>query len=348
MRILVVAPSLFMPWADYVARALIGLGQSPAIFYYSDIWVDRLTARRGRSWANSIPPLAKGLDRWRVRWLAGRDDRLLKTARSFRPDLLLILRGEALSATVLQALKDQAGCPLATWWQDDPFRFTVSEMLPLYDLFFVFDRSYMKRLSAEGAQRVEFLPCSCDPSVYYRRSLNRRETARYQSDISLIAWYYPHRAQLIRALSGLNLKIWGRGWQSPEARMALNGTGERLLPRERFVTDEEAAKIYSAAKIGLNIHSDQTREGGLNTRTFELLATGTFELTDAVPGMEELLEPGREIAVYHSAEEARALAERYLRQPQEREAIAARGRTRVLQEHTYEQRMKHLLECLTT
>ena len=213
-----------------------------------------------------------------------------------------------------------------------PFRHRAEKLIPLYDFFFIFDRSYLAPLKNAGAQNARFLPCACDESIYFPRRLTRREQARYSSDVAWVAWYYPDRGRIAQALDGVDLKIWGRNWPG------------RLAEGDRFVKDAVAAKIYSATKIGLNSHSNQSRQGGLNTRSFELLSTGTFELTDAVEGMEELLEPGREVAVYHSPEEARDRVRYYLKHPDERERMARAGRERVLSQHTFVHRMKTLLK----
>lgn len=343
MRVLLIGPSLFLPWAEYTARAFRRLGHSVRFFPYSDILVDRLSLRKGRRLAAVVPPVAEWLGRWRSRWLQQRDDRLLRLVLESRPELLCVLRGESLSVDLLRALRKNFSGPLVTWWVDDPFRYAISEALPLYDVVFVFDRSYRGRLGDLGASRVEFLPCACDETIYLPRTLNLSEQARYRSEIALVAWFYPRRARVIRELADFDLKIWGRGWKTSQARRSLNGAARRIVPRERFVPDEEASRIYSATSIGLNIHSDQTREAGLNSRTFELLATGAFELTDHVPGMEELLAPGLEVAVYRSPEEARELAGYYLRHPEERSRISQRGRARVLAEHTYVHRIRQIL-----
>lgn len=242
-------------------------------------------------------------------------------------------------------MKALARCPLLTWWLDDPFRKPVKDLLPLYDIFFIFDRSYMARLRAEGAPNVQFLPCASDENIYRPQVLSRMEKKRYACDVALVAWYYPKRAEMARALCDLDLSIWGRGWTSGEARRLLLPAQRLIVRSSRFIPDTVAARIYSAAKICLNIHSDQTHEAGLNLRTFEVLATGAFQLMDAVPGMEELLEPQQEIAAYHSPEEAKDLAEYYLRHPDERARIAQRGRARVLKEHTYVHRMRSLLRA---
>ena len=56
--------------------------------------------------------------------------------------------------------------------------------------------------------------------------------------------------------------------------------------------------------------------------------------------------PGEEIVAYHSAEELRSLINYYLDHPEEAGAIASRARKRTLLEHTYEVRMRQMLEVL--
>lgn len=346
MRIVLVGPSLLMPWTDYTARALKRLGQSVLTFYGSSLTLDRLTLRKGRQLAGYVPGGPGLLDRCRAAWHRARDRRLLRTVEKARPDLILVLWGNTLGPELLRSLKAQAGCPLVTWWLDDPFRHSLEDLLPSYDIFFVFDRSYMTRLVRAGASDVRFLPCACDETVYRPETLTRAERARYRSDIALVAWYYARRAEVVNALDDFDLKIWGRGWRSAQARQSLGRRWRGTIKGERFISDRETAKIYCAAKIGLNIHSEQSHEAGLNTRSFELLAAGAFELVDSIPGMDELLEPGREVAVYASPEEARELADHYLRHEAQRIDIARRGRERTLREHTYVNRMRTLLQAV--
>ena len=336
--------SLLTPWTAYTAHALQRSNHSVTVVYSTSLTLDRLTLHKGAGDASRIPLLNGGLTRCRQAWHRWRDGRLAQIARKTQPHLILILWGNSLSPELLQSLKTLTRCPLVTWWVDDPFRHNVEKLLPFYDLFYIFDRSYMAPLKQAGAREVRFLPCACDDTVYYPRHLSRAERKRYTSDVALVAWYYSDRASIVKALTDLDIKIWGRGWTSPEARQLLNGTKPIAVHGERFVRDETASKIYSATKIGLNIHSDQTREAGLNTRAFELLAAGAFQLVDEVHGMAELLAPGKEVAVYHSPQEARSLADYYLRHSEERIRMAQMGRIRTLNEHTYLHRMRSLLK----
>jgi spore maturation protein CgeB len=329
----------------YTASALRQLGHEVIPFYCSRLTVDRLTlpTRKGRELLNRLPgggALAEGLRR---RWLKRRDQRLLDLAQRSRPDFTLILRGETLSRQLLEALKGRGCGPLFTWWQDNPFRFPIEDRLPLFDRFFVFDRSYVSALRSAGAKAVDYLPCACDETVYRPVRLSRSQSRRLRSEVAWVAWHVPGRERLVRGLQEFDLKVWGRGWGHPSVQASLNGARRRVVAPERYIPDRIVAQIYSAARIGLNLHNEQTRVAGLNARAFEVLSCGTFELTDRIQGMEELLDPNQEVAAYGCVEEAREKTAYYLRHPEEAQRMAQLGRRRVLGEHTYLHRMRTLL-----
>lgn len=348
MRILLVAqyPRLFNPgnfqWPNDTARALRRLGHAVEIFGYREsLAASPSLARR----VQGLPAAAAGLRRYQQRQRDGRDQALVARAARRRPDLVLLLNGERFSREVLARAKRASGGMLATWWADDPCRFpSVMESLDVFDCVCVFDRSYLPRLRAGGAASAHFLPCACDDAVYRPMALTPGEQRRYGCDIAFVAWYYPERGAVVGALArSFDVGVWGGQWRSAEAQQAV----QRLSAvRGAAVSDRTAATIYNAAKIGLNIHAVHSVLGGLNTRAFELLASGCFQLTDGVGGIEQLLTPGEEVACYASPEEACRLAARYLADPAERLRIAARGRERVLDEHTYYHRMQTLLALL--
>lgn len=352
-RILLVGPELVLEWTESVARALTSVGCSVETVFYN-----RLSrAARGvggrrtpvisrmRRRLTGIPPvLREGYARWRAAW-AGRA--MLDAARRFKPDLILMLKGESLRASILERLKAATGATLAGWWVDHPFMNAetkrpwseVPACLPLYDACFVFDRSYEGGLSRAGARAVHFLPCAADPTLYRPFPLTVQERASYGASVSLIGVYTESRAAVLSGLCSVpGLGIWGPGWQGwlAERRAREAFRGEGLSPHE-------ACRVYNASMINLNTHHHQSRDGGVNTRAFEIPAAGGFELTDHVPGMEALLEPGREVAVYRTAEEAADLARYYAKAEDERRRIAEAGRRRVLAEHTYRHRMETLL-----
>jgi spore maturation protein CgeB len=146
-------------------------------------------------------------------------------------------------------------------------------------------------------------------------------------------------------LIGYDFKIWGSDWDG-DAVLArhLQAGGARIEP-------EEAVKIFNATRINLNLHSSVRSDmlvshGDLdNPRTFELAACGAFQLTDRRALMPELFEED-ELATFTSMDALRAALDHYLAHPEERAPMAAKTRARVLADHTYQHRMRALVDTI--
>lgn len=104
--------------------------------------------------------------------------------------------------------------------------------------------------------------------------------------------------------------------------------------------------FYPCSKINFNCTSKQMK-GAVNQRVFDVPAAGAFLLTDYREQVENLFEPGKEIICYHSPEEAEELIARYLNNPAERKKIAEAAYKRILREHSYEHRVRTLIEAMS-
>ena len=347
MRVLVIGsvPRVAAPnhlqWLRYVVAALKRLGHAVEVATYRESWADSPTIAAGAIGM----PWASALKRWARAAQRRRDRRAVSRARTFRPHLTIVLKGEVYTTDVFADVKRFTQGPLTSWWVDDPFAYPRSVRdFELFDRVFLFDRSYLPALAAVGIGQTAFLPCACDETIYRPQALSARARARWGSEVALVASFYPNRAQLVRALSDrVDIAVWGNGWTTPAARQELRDCSGIL--RGGGVDDRTAARIYASTKVGLNVHHPQSRLGGLNMRTFELLAAGVVPLTDWVPGLDELLEPDREVVCYRSVPEAQERAADLVKDADCRAAIATRGRARVLAEHTYVARMKTLCDA---
>jgi spore maturation protein CgeB len=107
----------------------------------------------------------------------------------------------------------------------------------------------------------------------------------------------------------------------------------------------ELPGFYPVCRVNLNITSQQMKTG-LNQRVFDVPAAGAFVLTDYRRQLEDLFEPGREMVFYGDPEEARDLVRYFLKHETERQALAEKGRQRVLAEHTYGHRLNSLIKAM--
>ena len=86
--------------------------------------------------------------------------------------------------------------------------------------------------------------------------------------------------------------------------------------------------------------------GSSTARPFELASSGAAIVSNPHAGIERWFEPGSELVVVDSAEEALAAYRELVGDPAQAEEMGRRARERVLDEHTYAHRARRLLELV--
>ncbi len=102
-------------------------------------------------------------------------------------------------------------------------------------------------------------------------------------------------------------------------------------------------KIFQATSINLNITS-KTIQTGISQRVFDVLANKGFLITNYQAELYDLFTPGEDLVVYESLEDLVEKVQYYLGHEEERKQIAMHGYETVKQYHTYDVRLKQMLE----
>lgn len=344
MRIFLFAPY----WYHYeqsIANALLAQGHKVKLLPYVHIrsfreWLGRKTLYRHRQTRSALYFYGDEDER--------SNEELVSCAVDYRPDLLLIVKGEGIKPQYLSALKHTLRDTIfVNWIMDSPFRYrNVSASAHLYDYFFSFEPTDVERLK-ELDIRAFFLPLAFDPRFYRKATISACERRRYECDICFVGTRCPEREKVFKQLREFDVKIWGPSWVPKPWSLDFYKLLFRGLPKR--MADEvwgmKVAKIYSASKICLNIHHPQSRQG-LNMRTFEILGAGGFQIVDYKRALESLFDVEEELVCYRSIEELKDLLRYYLKHPTERERIAKQGHIRAWREHTFEARMQSMLSCI--
>jgi len=92
----------------------------------------------------------------------------------------------------------------------------------------------------------------------------------------------------------------------------------------------------------IDLAGDET----MNMRIFEATGCGIFLLAEHHENLSRFFRSGWEIETYRSRDELVDKIRYYLRHPEQREAIAARGQQRCLGEHSMENRAKAFADIL--
>jgi len=332
MRVLLVGAKCRYNLEHYTFSALKNLGCQVKFYgYYNGLghWEDpvRILGTRSPQFRRFITPIA-----------LGRINRNLVTeAIRWKPDIILVIKGEIISPEALKKLKS-LGCPLILWFPDDP-RYTnsyIKHILHLYDDIFVVSKQTVKMYEKLGAKRAHYLPMGCDPSIHRRLDLTNEERLSLERDLCFIGTFSRHRAKVIKSLKKYRVGVWGSFW----------GFGLGIKDKHSSAYGPEMVKIYNSSKIALNIH-DQTDYGiKTNMRLFESIGSGSFVLSDGENGLKDLFEPKKEIICYTDTNNLAELAEYYLAETSERRKIADLAYNRAHSEHTYNKRLQKLFQSI--
>lgn len=195
-------------------------------------------------------------------------------------------------------------------------------------------------LQALGARRVHTLYYAADPDVY-------APLPGLMQDLDVL--FYGHgreyRGEWIDAM------IAGPSQALPQARFAVRGTRLGDLGRAELLPYLSFSKLreYTCrSKINLCItrgaHASVYASSSM--RPFELAAMGGCIVANPYLGIEEWFEPGREIFVVQSAEEASERIAYLLAHDAERQRAAEGARARLLAQHTFRHRARELVQIV--
>jgi len=273
--------------------------------------------------------------------------RLVRLADCNRPDVAIFTGGHRITPKSLKWFAHQR-IPTVLWTTDAP---CTSDMMfttaPLYHHLFCQGTEYMDVFRQMGLTHAEWLPMACDPEVHHRVELSVEDRLKFGSDVVFVGSYYPHRAETLQTVLRHNSAVWGPGWEVLPLNSPL-----RACIRDAHTRPDIWTKIYSASKIVLSIHYRDPEKRfpvhQASPRVFEAMACGAFVLTDRQKDVIALFKDGYHLVTFSDDADLGRKIAYYLDHADERERIAAAGRQEVLKSHTYENRLRRLLDQIST
>ncbi len=344
------APPLFPPTQSqyFYVRELRALGHEVSAFHFTAnvLFGGRALLRLNEFGGSVGGMLRAGLQRFprlSLEYMA-RNRRLVAQVRRLRPDWVWVVGGtNIILPDTLVAIK-ALGARLMYNTGVSPVVFALPnerKAARLYDLAVTNDFYHAVQWLELGTPRAEALPYSaCAPDFHYAYALSDADRAAYGCDVAFVGTLLPEalysrRVRALEALRDLDLGIW-----------SVHPVPASLRPFYRGkALGTDMLRITCAAKIVVNPHGDFMRWGG-NMRLFEASGCGAFQIADALPGVAQWFEVGKEIITYRDPRHLRELVGYYLENTRARAGVAAAGQARAYAEHTYAHRTARLLELL--
>ncbi len=209
-----------------------------------------------------------------------------------------------------------------------------------YTAFFSNSKGGGELIQALGARAVHTLYYGVDPDVFGPVPVPAQD---------LDVFFYGHgreyRGEWIDAL------LRDASLELTEARFAVRGTSLGDLGRTELLPYLSFSKLREyACRSKLNLAITRMAHASVyassTSRPFELAALGATIVASPYLGIEEWFEPGKEVVVISSVEEATDRMRWLLTHDAERRAIGQAARRRALAEHTFRHRAQELVRLI--
>jgi len=266
--------------------------------------------------------------------------RLETVCRQWRPAGILVIKGGPITPGFIRRVKATVDTLFLNFFPDNPLWMIPFECIEAYDLFFTKERYALRALESVGLKNLHYLPLYCVPELHHPVALGGGEAERLAPSISMVGSRYPYRERLLTELKGYPIKIWGNGWDRADA-LAVQAmvAGGPVWGRAKLA-------LYSGSTLCLNPHHPMNDIVGVNTRAFELAASGVCQVVDLKAELPALFTPGEEVVTYRDLDELRRQLDYYLAHPDEARAIGGNAQRRALKEHTLRHRIEEMLAIM--
>lgn len=274
------------------------------------------------------------------------DRQLLRQVHTFRPDLIVLIKGTYVSGALLREIRELLpAVRIFNWFTDNIlYRPGVLGAIRELDHLFLKDSYVLDKVRRLELVAVSRMWEAADPGLNFpESSVSDREAVLYGAQISLVGSTYPYRANLLESLRGFDLRIWGGAYGFASAHeysrnfAVERGQGSHLGARERNL-------VYNLSAINLNTVQPIECIHGSNHRTHDIAASAGFQLHEKVPDITNQYVDGAEIATFSSASELREKVKYYLANPDSAREIGTSAWRRALSEHTYLHRAQEFLD----
>jgi len=280
------------------------------------------------------------LERWDLVRL---NQSLISLAHARKPDCCLIVGGQNILPQTVSRIKEM-GIPTILWTSDVPLDFKiVLDSASSYDHLFCAGSEALDIFYSKGLKNVSWLPFACDTNFHKCISLSENERTKFAKDVVFVGSFYPNRAKILETIVDYDLGVWGTYWSKLTATSPLKSKAVDIK-----MNFDQWVKIFNASKINIVIHY---QDGKLpchqaSPKLFEAMACGCFVLCDRQKDAEILFKDKQHLVFFDDERDLREKISYYLNHDQERMRIAQEGYQEVSTKHTYQDRIKQILEIL--
>ena len=233
------------------------------------------------------------------------------------------------SPETIRAIRKMGICAV-NWYCNASYQFhLVGAIAPAYDYCLVPEAYRLNDYRRAGANPI-YCQEAANPNIY------KPHDVPTEFDVTFVGQAYGDRPACIRHLlnQGLDVRVWGPGWQNGNPRFA------------GPLSDGELVRMFSRSRINLGFskcgqtHLTDEPIRQVRLRDFEVPMSGGFYMIEYMPELDDFFEIDREIVCYTDSQDLADKARYFLEHDDEREAIRRAGYERCRRDHTWQKRFE--------
>lgn len=277
------------------------------------------------------------------------NENIISTAISFKPDILFSLNARFFPETIkfIKTLSVKT----VSLVHDYPFDSTRFKYFPYtlqyFDSLFLAEMLWKQNIKNIAPQaEIYHMVGAYSPEKFHPVQLDRKEIKKYQCNVGFAGASYgnkaegAYRAGILSQISDYGLKIWGdKGWKNYIAKYYPNISNCYAGSRLNF---DELNKLYQITEININLPNPQCLST-FQQRIFEVAAAKGFQIVDHRTDIYKYFNED-EIVTFKNIQELKNKIEFFLNNPDARKPYIDKAYKKVKYNHTYENRIKTIIE----
>ena len=264
----------------------------------------------------------------------GMNQKLLARTREWRPAVTLFsLYTDQFEPDVIDQLREHT--TTLCFFHDDTWRVEYSRFWARHFDFFTTPDIYGEMKYRElGLSNAIHFPFGCNEHIFCKMDVPKKY------DVSFVGAWHPYREWLIKRLESSGIKVEVMGYRWPKGEIDQDGM-VKLFNESRINLNLsnsapwDARYLLSSPRALINRLRSKKNIEQLKARIFEVNGCGSFQLSYYVEGLESYYDINRELGVYTDPDDLVDKVHFFLAHAELREAIAAAGFKRTLNEHTF-------------
>lgn len=298
-----------------------------------DTTIGGVVSARGIYWLGRF---SEPVDRWFAQTLTTRVARL-------RPNLVLVVYRHVHPLLAIRLKQALPGVVLAQLNPDALTNLEKQQIIATDFDFLLSKEPYLVDvLRHKAGLNAHYLPEGFNPRVHHRPAIDKA-TAEQQTNIDVLVYgtLYPYRVRVIEQLirAGINVTVYGK--KGPY----LTNDVARRFANQYLAGDEKNRLIYGARIVLNTLHYAEV--SSVNQKYFEINGIGGFQLCDYNPTIDAYTAVPAEAITYRTTADAIDKIRHFLAHPTERHDLADRQYAHFQQHHTFDQRVRQLLQIIS-